>query len=211
MSLSDKLRPDVECAPWVIEEVKRLERERDKAQANYQFMVERAADQRLDGYRELGARAAAAENELDRVRANRDAYEEACRLQVLERADLEARLKQALEERDEACEELETLRALIEGEPWAGAVMRRERDKAREELDDARESVTKAHEALRAAEKREIEAVQELDEAAALLREAHRELSSIEAITVSPTGVDGLLDLANRMHAFLGKATTESV
>lgn len=25
MSLSDRLRPDVECAPWVIEEIKKLE------------------------------------------------------------------------------------------------------------------------------------------------------------------------------------------
>lgn len=109
-------------------------------------------------------------------------------------------------ERDEACEELETLRAIIEGEPWAGAVILRERDKAREERDDAREAITKAHEALRAAEKREMEAVQELDEAAALLREAYRELSCIEAITVSPTNVDGLLDLVNRVRAFLGRA-----
>ncbi len=37
------------------------ERERDEARRNYQFMVDRAADQKLDGYRELGARAAAAE------------------------------------------------------------------------------------------------------------------------------------------------------
>jgi len=40
----------------------------DKAEANYRWMVERAADQRLDGYRELGARAANAENEADRLR-----------------------------------------------------------------------------------------------------------------------------------------------
>lgn len=31
--LSNRLRPDVECAPWVIEEVKRLEQERDKLRA----------------------------------------------------------------------------------------------------------------------------------------------------------------------------------
>lgn len=40
------------------------ERERDEARANYHFMVERAADQKLDGYRELGQRAANAENAL---------------------------------------------------------------------------------------------------------------------------------------------------
>jgi len=50
-------------------EVERLTRERDEARANYAFMVKRAADQRLDGYRELGARAAAAENERDEARA----------------------------------------------------------------------------------------------------------------------------------------------
>lgn len=46
-------------------EICELRRERDKALANYQFMVERAAYEKLDGYRELGARAAQAENERD--------------------------------------------------------------------------------------------------------------------------------------------------
>jgi len=40
-------------------------RERDEARANYRWMVEHAADQKLDGYRELGARAVQAENERD--------------------------------------------------------------------------------------------------------------------------------------------------
>jgi len=39
--------------------------DRDKALADYRFMVERACDEKLDGYRELGARAAAAENKCD--------------------------------------------------------------------------------------------------------------------------------------------------
>jgi hypothetical protein len=38
------------------------------AEANYKFMAERAADERLDGYRELGARAADAERERDDAR-----------------------------------------------------------------------------------------------------------------------------------------------
>ena len=46
-----------------------LIRERDEARANYQFMVDRAANEKLDGYRELGARAAAAENQADELRA----------------------------------------------------------------------------------------------------------------------------------------------
>ena len=51
------------------------ERERDEARANYQFMVERAADEKLDGYRELASRLAAAENE-------RDAWERRARVAV---------------------------------------------------------------------------------------------------------------------------------
>jgi chromosome segregation ATPase len=43
--------------------------ERDVAQANYQFMVDRACNEKLDGYRELGARCAALSDERDAVRA----------------------------------------------------------------------------------------------------------------------------------------------
>lgn len=42
---------------------------RDKAEADYAFMVQKAADQHLGGYRELGARAASAENEADVLRS----------------------------------------------------------------------------------------------------------------------------------------------
>ena len=42
-----------------------VEQARAVAEANYQFMVNRAADQHLDGYRALGAHAAAAENARD--------------------------------------------------------------------------------------------------------------------------------------------------
>lgn len=45
----------------------RVTAERDEAIAKVQFMVNRAADEKLDGYRELGARAAAAENDRDEV------------------------------------------------------------------------------------------------------------------------------------------------
>lgn len=47
-------------------------RERDEARANYAFMVKRAADQKLDGYRELGARAAAAEERAEKAERERD-------------------------------------------------------------------------------------------------------------------------------------------
>jgi len=56
-------------AEKVVAERDALRERAEKAEANYAFMVERAANQHLDGYRELGARAAAAENEADRLRA----------------------------------------------------------------------------------------------------------------------------------------------
>lgn len=56
-------------------EIERLTAERDEARANYQFMVNRAADEKLDGYRELGKRAADAENERDSLRAKLEAAE----------------------------------------------------------------------------------------------------------------------------------------
>ena len=52
--------------------LKTAEQQRDEARANYAFMVERAADQKLDGYRELGARAAAAEERAERAERERD-------------------------------------------------------------------------------------------------------------------------------------------
>ena len=51
------------------EAVERLTRERDEAQANYRFMVEKAADESLAGYRELAERAAKAENDAAAFRA----------------------------------------------------------------------------------------------------------------------------------------------
>lgn len=48
------------------------ERDRDKYRGQVVEMVNLAADQKLDGYRELGARAAAAEERADALRAERD-------------------------------------------------------------------------------------------------------------------------------------------
>ena len=45
--------------------IKQLEAERNEAQKNYQWMVDNAAKTKLDGYRELGQKAADAENKLD--------------------------------------------------------------------------------------------------------------------------------------------------
>jgi hypothetical protein len=57
------------------EEIQRLTKERDEARANYAFMVERAANEKLDGYRELAAKAAAAENARDKAQAKAADYE----------------------------------------------------------------------------------------------------------------------------------------
>jgi hypothetical protein len=59
---------EVECFRADASEMVGLRSRAEKAEANYAFMVERAANQHLDGYRELGARAATAENEADRLR-----------------------------------------------------------------------------------------------------------------------------------------------
>lgn len=50
---------------------------REKAEASYAFMVKRAADRSLDGYRELGARCAQLEAERDEARATLRGYETA--------------------------------------------------------------------------------------------------------------------------------------
>ncbi len=50
----------------------------EEARANYRFMVERAADQKLDGYRELGARLAASEERADVLRAQLAEKEAEC-------------------------------------------------------------------------------------------------------------------------------------
>jgi hypothetical protein len=54
------------------------ERERDEAREKVRWFVEQAADEKLDGYRELGARAAAAENAADDLRARLALAEKVC-------------------------------------------------------------------------------------------------------------------------------------
>jgi hypothetical protein len=49
------------------------------------------------------------------------------------------------------------------------------------------------------AERRYLDAEAECIALRALLVDAHRELATIEAITVSPSGVDGLVELVNRI------------
>lgn len=50
---------------------------REKAEANYAFVVKKAADKNLDGYRELGARCAQLEAERDEARSKLRGYETA--------------------------------------------------------------------------------------------------------------------------------------
>ena len=52
---------------------------------------------------------------------------------------LRARVEELEGQFSESSGELELTRALIEGEPWAGAVMRRERDEARVKLEEIAE------------------------------------------------------------------------
>lgn len=83
-----------------LEKTQALVNQRDraeKAEENYRFMVENAADQKLDGYRDLAARAAAAENSLDvanvRIRMLRAALQELLRHEVYTyEGNLEARI-----------------------------------------------------------------------------------------------------------------------
>lgn len=76
MNLSKRLRPNSEAAPWVIEEVTKMESEIERLQSRVaeleqwqRDMVEKAASKSLDGYRELGSRAAAAENRADTLQS----------------------------------------------------------------------------------------------------------------------------------------------
>lgn len=92
-------------------------RERDEALAKYQFMVDRAANEKLDGYRELAARAADAENRRDEALARqRDTHNRLCIVEMALAANrartgqetnarieaMRRRMEEAMRERDEA-------------------------------------------------------------------------------------------------------------
>jgi len=76
-------------------EVEALRAERDKAREDVQFMVERAANERLDGYRELGRRAADAENARDDALRALNEANESRDLHVGLYAEVEALLREA--------------------------------------------------------------------------------------------------------------------
>ena len=100
--IEDKVKADTwrEIAVEARREYDQLRAECDEAQANYRFMVERAADQKLDGYRELGARAAAAENERDKALVELKRMKE--RPAEAEYARLDTMWQQLVQERDQA-------------------------------------------------------------------------------------------------------------
>ena len=79
----------------------------EKAEANYKFMVERAADEKLDGYRKLGTRAAAAEEERDKAIARAETAE-----QVMQA--VQALHNVAIKERDLARMQVFALKSEIE-------------------------------------------------------------------------------------------------
>lgn len=60
------------------EQLAKAESERDEARANYQWMVNRACDEKLEGYRELAAKCAQLEEERDEARAEVERLEVAC-------------------------------------------------------------------------------------------------------------------------------------
>jgi len=65
--------------------------------------------------------------------SGRETAEERAERRVVE---LLAEVDSLQAERDELSKELELARGLIDGEPWAGAIVKRERDKAYEVLRD---------------------------------------------------------------------------
>ena len=80
--------------------IRQLEVERNKAQANYQFMVDRAVVEKLDGYRELGQKCADLETKLDNLRGELKACRE-CHSGAMEQ------LRQLREASVQVCHEIE--------------------------------------------------------------------------------------------------------
>jgi chromosome segregation ATPase len=121
---TDKLTIRAERAEARLQEVAK---ERDKLKSDVDCMIKKAADKQLDGYRELGERAANAENERDaysdrlhEIRAQlaamtkeRDEYASALVRQTQEAAKVEAQLDDARAALKEAIE-LAELRDI----PW---------------------------------------------------------------------------------------------
>jgi hypothetical protein len=121
------------CSAWMASraaleaEAARLTKERDEARANYQLMVDRACDEKLDGYRELGARAAAADSERDA------AVREAARLRAdVARLESErAGLSYSLTEVEDEIEGERSMRSVFAAQ---ANILEKERDRLRDEV-----------------------------------------------------------------------------
>ena len=120
----------------LIDEVRALRERAEKAEANYAFMVERAANQRLDGYRELGARAAAAENEADRLRARLRETAQVLIAEVGANGPMDAE-----EAARKAVERMVNLRALADEKAAEAGLYARRMEQAQRSRDEERAAV----------------------------------------------------------------------
>lgn len=109
------------------------------------------------------------------------------------------RLEQVMRERDEARDEVETLRAAIDGEPWGGAALKRQRDEAvkrlgvtleqlwtaEKERDEARAEVERLRAELRTVAERQREAC------VAMLARLSPDIPYIQVVRNTPLVTEG--------------------
>ena len=145
-------------------ELATVKAERDKARSDYQWMVSHQADQRLDGYRELGRRAAEAEERYDAERRRAEVTQH---------------------ERDEYYAELDDVRAELheaESRLCTAKAIRLEYERLNDEklkaLEASRAETAAAHKARLIEERLKFEALAELDDVRAELHEADSKLAS---------------------------------
>lgn len=153
----------VQCGEYVevqslLGRLREVEKERDEALAKYAFMVERAMNEKLDGYRELGARAAAAENardealrELNAARAElsfvHKEYREAPN-ENLTRDALEIKANALTLERDKALARCDVLRDLADQAAHEQGLAQRRMLEAQEARNALSRALKQAQEAL---------------------------------------------------------------
>lgn len=103
------------AAHWdkIAKTMRELYTKAETAEKNYRFMVEKAADEKLDGYRELGQRAARAENALDRVKGDSAFVQKELQEQLTRFVDDVRDVMDSMDPDSAACKELcEALRKL---------------------------------------------------------------------------------------------------
>lgn len=139
--------------------IEQLTKERDDARASYQAVVDRVADEKLDGYRALGARAAAAEEERDEARRE---FERLIHERAVAHDDLRQVAAELVQMRGKVRElgELGAELGAVENEPVA-VFMRR----LKSERDGALEPVSRMAQELEEERQRRREAVAKSEEA----------------------------------------------